>query len=181
MLKQHYIAGAGLIALGVTLAALPVSGIPSASTVEIEVLGNVKAYCANSATTVSIRASDPSKAGTGKFSFTVDCNAPFQYTMQSLHGAMRLVGAPAAAPRDQIEVPYDVDIHIPLSLGGAIDDKCSSASIKRGATTCHFSDSGAKVAIAQQAVTQVSWRTAQAKLLGGYYDDDLVVYVSVKP
>ena len=149
--------------------------------VQIEVTGNVKSYCSNSATTVSIHASDPSKAGTGKFSFTVDCNAPFQYTMQSQNGAMRLVDAPAGAPRDRVEVPYDVHVHIPLTLGGAIDDTCDSAAIRRGATTCRFTNSGNKIAIAQQAMTQVSWKTAQSKLHGGHYNDDLVIYVSVKP
>ena len=160
----------------------PAAAVPGAGDrVQIEVLGNVKPYCANSATSVQINAGDPSKPGTSKFTFTVDCNAPFQYTMQSSYGAMRLVDAPAAAPRERTEVPYDVHIQIPLSLGGTIDDTCSSASIRRGtASTCKFTDSGAKVAIAQQAVTQVSWSAAHGSLLRGHYSDDLVIFVSVK-
>ena len=77
---------------------------------------------------------------------------------------MRLVDAPATATRDKIEVPYDVHIRIPLTLGGAIDDTCNSTSIRQGAAiTCKLTDSGQKVAIGQQAVTQVSWNGAKVR------------------
>ena len=109
--------------------------------VQIEVTGNIKAYCSSRATSAPIAAGDTSKAGSSKFAFTVDCNAPFRYTMQSGNGAMRLVDAPAAAAPDKIEVAYDVHIRIPLTLGGVIDDTCNSASIKQGAISCKFTDS----------------------------------------
>ena len=160
----------------------PAGAIPgTGDKVRIEVTGNVKAYCSNSATSVPVAAGDPSKAGSLKFSFTVDCNAPFQYTMQSQNGAMRLVNAPATAPREKVEVPYDVHIHIPLTLGEAIDDTCNSAAIRQGAATaCKLTDSGRKVAIGQQAVTQVSWNGAQGKLMPGNYSDQLTVFITVK-
>jgi hypothetical protein len=148
--------------------------------VDIEVAGNIKPYCANRVTAVPINAGDPSKAGSSKFAFMVDCNAPFQYSMQSDNGALRLVNAPVAAPRDEIEVAYTVHIRIPLTLGGAIDDTCSSASIKQGEISCKFTDSGQKVAINQQAETRVSWNGASCHLLAGQYVDRLTVFVSVK-
>jgi hypothetical protein len=149
--------------------------------VQIEVTGNIKAYCSNSATSVPIDAGDPRQPGSSKFSFTVDCNAPFQYTMQSQNGAMRLVDAPATATRDKIEVPYDIHIRIPLTLGGAIDDTCNSTSIRQGAAiTCKLTDSGQKVAIGQQAVTQVSWNGTKSPLMAGHYSDQLTVFITVK-
>lgn len=162
--------------------AFPVTALfAAADKVKIEVTGNIRPYCANSVTAVPVSAGDPRKAGSAKFAFTVDCNAPFQYTMQSDNGALRLVNAPATAPRDKIEVAYDVHIRIPLTLGGSIGDTCSSTSIKHGAITCRFTDSGQKVAINQRAETQVSWNGTPRQLLAGQYIDRLTVFVSVKP
>jgi len=161
--------------------AFPVTALfAAADKVKIEVTGNIKPYCANSVTAVPVNAGDPRKAGSAKFAFTVDCNAPFQYTMQSDNGALRLVNAPATASRDKIEVAYDVHIRIPLTLGGAIDNKCSSSSIKQGAVSCKFTDSGHKVAIKQQAETQISWNGTLSQLPAGQYIDRLTVFVTVK-
>ena len=154
--------------------------LAAAGKVEVEVTGTIKPYCANSITAVPVNAGDPRKAGSAKFAFTVDCNAPFQYTMQSDNGALRLTNAPDAVSRDQIEVAYNVHIRIPLTLGGSIDDTCSSKSIKQGAISCIFTDSGQKIAINQLAETHISWNAAKTHLLAGQYTDRLRVFVSVK-
>ena len=158
----------------------PAGAIPGASQVQIEVTGSVISYCSNNSAVQQVAVGDPSKPGSVNFTLAVDCNAPFQYTMQSLNGAMRLENASPAAPADKVQVPYDIHMHIPLTLGGAIDDTCNSASIRQGIITCKFTDSGQKVAISQQAVTQVSWNGAQASLLPGHYSDQLTVFISVK-
>jgi hypothetical protein len=76
-------------------------GYPS---VQVEVLGTLVAACSAATTTTSLNVGDPSKAGSVSYSFTVDCNAPFKYSMQSDNGALRLVNAPAAAARATVEV-----------------------------------------------------------------------------
>ena len=154
--------------------------LAAAGKVEVEVTGTIKPYCANSMMAVPVNASDPRKAGSAKFAFTIDCNAPFQYTMQSDNGALRLTNAPDAVSRDQIEVAYNVHIRIPLTLGGLIDDTCSSKSIKQDAISCIFTDSGQKIAINQLAETHISWNAAKTRLLAGQYTDRLRVFVSVK-
>ncbi len=182
MLHWRVCARAAAVAAALGGVCWPAFSLPGAGDkVQIEVTGSIRTYCANSVTSLPIDAGDPSKAGSSAATFTVDCNAPFQYTMQSQNGAMRLVDAPASAPQAKIEVPYDVHIHIPLTLGGAIDDTCNSASIRQGAAiTCKLTDSGAKIAIGQQAVTQVSWNGAQGQLMAGHYSDRLTVFLSVK-
>ena len=181
MFIGRHFSSAAVVAAALGGTALPVATLLAATDkVQVEVTGTIKPYCASSATAVPINAGDPSKAGSSKYTFTVDCNAPFQYTMQSGNGAMRLVDAPAGAAREKIEVAYDVHIRIPLTHGGAIDDTCSSASIKQGATSCRFTDSGQKIAIDQRAETQISWEGARAQLIAGQYSDHLTVFVSVK-
>ncbi len=155
--------------------------LAAAGKIQVEVTGTIKPYCANSITTAPVNAGNPGKAGSATFAFTVDCNAPFQYTMQSDNGALRLTNPPDAVSRDQIEVAYKVHIRIPLTLGGSIDDTCSSKSIKQGATSCSFTDSGQKIAINQLAETRISWNSSPARLLAGQYTDRLTVFVSVKP
>ena len=110
---------------------------------------------------------DISKAGSASSTFTVDRNAPFQYSMQSANGALQLVNAPAKAAASS-SVPYDVHIRIPLTLGGAIDDTCNSVTIKQGAVNCKFSDLGQKIAVNQTAQAQISWSNAQGQFIAGH-------------
>jgi hypothetical protein len=181
MTTGRFYASAAAMAAALGGIFFPVTALlAAASRVQVEVTGTITPYCANSITAAPVNAGDPRKAGSASFAFTVDCNAPFQYTMQSDNGALRLTNAPDAVSRDQIEVAYNVHIRIPLTLGGSIDDTCSSKSIKHGATSCPFTDSGQKVAINQQAETQISWNSSQARLLAGQYTDRLTVFVSVK-
>jgi hypothetical protein len=154
--------------------------IAAADAVKVEVTGNITPSCASSSTTLTLNAGDITKAGSAKYSFTVDCNAPFQYSMRSENGALRLVNAPANAAASHIEAPYDVHIRIPLTLGGAIDDTCNSAAIKQGAVACKFTDSGQKIAVNQTAETQISWNASQAQLMAGQYRDRLTITVTVK-
>jgi hypothetical protein len=155
--------------------------LASADQVRLEVTGRIAPACSSSVTSIPLSAGDVSKAGSAGYKFTVDCNAPFKYSMQSDNGALRLVSAPATAAQSAVEVPYTVHLHIPLTFGGAIDDTCASAAIKQGAVSCQFSDSGQKVAINQQATTEISWNGAVQKLAGGEYHDRLTITVSVKP
>lgn len=111
----------------------------AAKSVKIEVTGAITPSCKSSMTTATFSASDITKAGSSGQSFTVDCNAPFQYSMQSQNGALQLINATGATVSNQIETPYDVHIRIPLTLGGQIDDTCSSAAIKQGSVNCKFS------------------------------------------
>ena len=175
-------ASAAAMAVALGGISFPVTALlAAAGKVNIEVTGNIKPYCANSVTAAPVDAGNPGKPGSSKFAFTVDCNAPFQYTLQSENGALRLVDAPAGASRGEIEVAYDVRIRIPLSPGGVIDDTCNSSSIKQGAVSCMFTDSGQRVAISQLAETQVSWNGTSSQLRPGQYIDRLTMFVSVKP
>jgi len=151
----------------------------AADAVKVEVTGNITPACSSGSTTVALNPGDISKAGSASSTFTVDCNAPFQYSMQSANGALQLVNAPAKAAASS-SVPYDVHIRIPLTLGGAIDDTCNSVTIKQGAVNCKFSDSGQKIAVNQTAQAQISWSNAQGQLIAGQYTDRLTVTVSVK-
>ncbi len=181
MFKGRYLKTAAIAAASLGGVITPVPALfAAADAVKVEVTGNITPSCSSSSTTVTLNPGDISKAGSAKSTFTIDCNAPFQYTMQSANGALRLVNAPATAAASHIEAPYDVHIRIPLTLGGVIDDTCNSAAIKQGAVSCKFSDSGQKIAVNQTAEAQISWKDAQAQLMAGQYSDRLTITVTVK-
>jgi hypothetical protein len=150
--------------------------------VKIAVTGEIQPSCASSIVTGTLNVGDIAKAGSAKVSFTVDCNTPFQYSMRSEHGAMRLETAEkSAARRDASRVPYDVTVKIPLSHGGEIVDACSSANLRHHNAGCTFSDSGRKIAVNQTAEMQISWLSSQQQLGAGQYSDRLTFVVSARP
>jgi hypothetical protein len=172
MLTGRFYKAAAIAAASLGGAVTPMTDlIAAADAVKVEVTGNITPSCSSSSTTLTLNAGDITKTGSASSSFTVDCNAPFQYTMQSQNGALRLANAHANAAASHIEPPYDVRIRIPLTLGGVIDDTCSSTTIKQGAVSCKFTDSGQKIAVNQTAETQISWKNAQGRLLAGQYKD----------
>jgi hypothetical protein len=145
------------------------------SSVDIEVTGAIPPYCANSAVTSPVSIDDIRKPGVATVAFTVDCNAPFQYSMQSAHGAMRL-----PHKSDAHTIPYSVRIRIPLTRGGAIDDMCESASLRAGAVTCKFTDSGGKIALNERGMAEVTWSTPVANLFLGQYKDIITFFITLK-
>ncbi len=154
---------------------------PAGNTVKIAVRGNIIPSCSTSSAVHSLDVGNVAKAGSAKVSFAVDCNTPFQYSVRSEKGAMRLVSAPVMARARRFRVPYDVHIKIPLTLGGQIDDTCNSRAMRFGAFGCKFTDSGRKIAVNQTAEMQISWGDAQQLLAAGQYTDQLTITVSVKP
>lgn len=147
------------------------------NTVEIEVTGSIKPYCATNSTVLPLHIGDITRPGAMSASFIVDCNAPFQYSLQSENGAMLLKGA----PRGENEIPYDVRVRIPLTRGGEINDTCKSAALRTGAVTCKFSDSGGKIALSQRAEASVNWLIPDQQLFGGQYHDNLKIFLNLRP
>ncbi len=182
MLNRREIAAGALCAAALGGVLHPsITALAAAGAVRIEVAGAITPTCSSSVASVQFDAGDVTKAGSSKFSFTVNCNAPFHYTMQSDNGAMRLVNPSASAPISQIEAPYDVHIRIPLTQGGAIDDTCASAALKQGAVSCQFTNSGRGIAVNQTAQAQISWKAAQGILAPGQYSDRLTFSVGLQP
>jgi spore coat protein U-like protein len=162
-------------------AVYPASALPAGNTVKIAVTGNIVPSCSTSSAVQVLDVGNIAKAGSAKVTFAVDCNAPFQYSVRSEKGAMRLLNAPATVLAGRFEAPYDVHVKIPLTLGGQIDDACNSRAIRFGAFGCKFSDSGHKIAVDQTAEMQISWGDAQQMLAAGQYTDQLTITVGVKP
>lgn len=181
MFTGRYFKGAAIAAASLVGVLYPVPAlIAAADSVKIEVTGAIRPSCSCSSDVHTVNLDDITKAGSAKFSFTVDCNAPFQYSMLSEHGELRLEGEPAKA-RNNAQAPYDLHIRIPLTHGGQINDFCSSMAIKHGAVSCRFSDSSDKIAVNQIGETEISWKQPRAALAPGQYHDRLTITVGARP
>ncbi len=149
------------------------------NSVEVEVAGSIKTFCANTILNLPLKIGDITKSGVSTVAFTVNCNTPFEYSIESAHGAMRLAGS-TAGTEQQNEIPYNVRVRIPLTYGGEIDDSCSSAAIRAGAITCSFTDSGGKIVVEQRAEAYVSWTAPTRVMPTGNYEDQLIILFSSK-
>lgn len=126
----------------------------------------------------SLTVDDITKVGAKDFSFTLDCNAPFAYSVEAQHGALQNQTVSAASPGFVTRVPYSVSVYIPTDAG-AIDDTCSGESIRAGAVTCAFSNSGNGIALAAAGQLRLAWVPGGTPMVGTY-GDVLTITVGVR-
>ena len=120
---------------------------------------------------------DVTQPGERTYSFTLNCNSPFGYRLVAKNGGLAN-GAPETAPPGfTAVVPYDVAVHIPTD-GAAIDDRCSSASIKAGRDECQFSNSGNNIALGSNAQVKITWAGDADIPLAGKYTEQIDVLVA---
>lgn len=168
------------------IAALPVA-VTAANTVSVKLDGEIGRECSirSGGATKGIPAldahfdvGDVTKPGTKDFGFTVDCNTPFEYRLEAQYGAL-MHKTIQAAPRGFLNaVPYDVTVHIPTDAG-TIQDRCSGATIRAGAVTCTFTNSGDGIALGTAGQMTVAWAPAGV-LLAGEYSDRITITVTAR-
>jgi hypothetical protein len=121
---------------------------------------------------------DITKAGSKEFSFTVNCNAPFQYRLEAQYGALTHPDGGVAAKGFTKSVPYDIALYIPTD-GATINDRCSGESIRFGRVRCRFSNSGNGIALGSRGNLTVAW-TPKGIPVAGRYTDRLTITVAVR-
>lgn len=173
-----YLQIACLICLGLVGLREAIAEPPS---VFIAVTGRIEPRCANAGFDYPLDIEDVASAGSSAVRFDVDCNAPFQYRLISQYGALKLDGPPSAGSNLVTELPYTVFVHIPLNSGPAISDICRSDTIKAGAVSCHFTNSGNSVSIQKQGEMKIAWEANARRALGGIYRDRLTINLSIRP
>lgn len=167
------------LALAVEVAAVP--ALAEDQAVSIEITGTVEPRCENNGFTYPLEVRDLTKAGSSALQFQAGCNAPFQYRVQSARGAFSADRANPAPSGFAAAVPYSVTVHIPLTGGGAIDDRFTSADISPEKSQFPFSTSRNAVSIRQTAEMRIAWDASPKPLLPGIYQDQLTVTLSIRP
>lgn len=154
--------------------------------VDITLKGWVTAKCTvnggNSVTTpVSI--GNVNAAGEKSFTYPVNCNAPFRYTLSSTNGGLQRTQPLNGAQPTRV---YNVNVNIPTDSGtGAgsgitINDTCASNTIRGNVITCpNVHDSGNDIALDKTATLKVTWSPDTA-LPSGTYADKLTFTVGLK-
>lgn len=168
-----------------TATAVAVSLVPAvyaATRVSVTVGGNIAPSCTigglgSSGTTV-LTLADITQAGTKDFGFTLDCNAPFSYSLTAEHGELRNTSAGTASGGFSAKVPYTVAVTIPTNVG-TIDDTCSGESIRVGGIGCSFSNSGSGIALSAAGNLRMAWIPA-GMLAAGEYEDSVTIAVGLR-
>jgi len=165
--------------IGFILISLPVFEVKALDEVEIVLSGEITAECSISQTLQSITLGELSRAGNENFALQVQCNAPFQYDVESVHGGLQLV-AEAETNGFTSFLPYEFSTYIPTDTG-LISDNCSSQMLKTGFKSCPLSNSGNGVAMPSNAVFTLAWQSSELPLLAGDYQDQITISFAVQP
>jgi hypothetical protein len=158
-------------------ALLPGKAVASEDQVRLELVAHEEPRCGigNLAPVLSLGQLD--RAGARTFSFTIDCNAPFAYSLISENGALKPVEDGALAGSGT-GLPYNVSTRIAMSGGASLADECASAALL-APPTCTFSNSGSAIAPGEEAQFDISWPSAEdLRLRAGLYTDRLTLTLS---
>jgi hypothetical protein len=153
--------------------------VPAVATVSIAVEGDIAPACQITASGGDVYLGDLSGGGSKSLEFSLTCNAPFAYRLESASGGLKhttLSGSPAVL---STLLPYVVESHIPTE-NGEISDTCSSTAIKRGFITCRFSDSGSEISLLSSGRLTFNWNGESHLLQAGTYEDCLTIVVETR-
>jgi hypothetical protein len=158
---------------------LHLSIVPALATVSIAIEGDIVPACQITASGGDVYLGDLSGGGSKSLEFSLSCNAPFAYRLESASGGLKhttLGGSPATF---STLLPYVVESHI-LTENGEIGDTCSSTTIKQGFITCSFSDSGSEIAPLSSGRLTFTWNGGNHLLQAGAYEDCLTIVVETR-
>lgn len=163
--------------------------------VSLKLTGTVEARCAldipNDNTDIALgEVSAGALDKTAELTFTIDCNAPFAYSLESTNGALANTTTTIGQGSDDFDTTLDYEVQFKTALEdgdtASIDQTCTSASIDDdlaagSADQCDFEDSGTSIAIDEQGSLTISVDAEGKLLLAGAYTDELKLTVGVRP
>jgi hypothetical protein len=159
---------------------LHLSIVPAIATVSIAIDGDIVPACQITASGSDVYLGDLSRWGSKSLEFSLSCNAPFAYRLESASGGLKHTALSSSPATFSTLLPYVVEAYIPIE-NGKIGDTCSSETIKQGAITCLFSDSGSEIAPLSSARLTFTWNGESYLLQEGTYEDILTIAVEMRP
>jgi hypothetical protein len=163
------------IGVSAFLIAIVLCSEAGAQGVAITLEGEVPIECRLDGATSRISLGAIGRRGSATIPFRVRCNTPFEFSMRSLNGALKLEGAGRLRPGFTDSIGYDADVRIPTS-SGELSSNCASARLQADVATCNFPTSGDGVALKGDASLTFSWRF-EREPVAGVYSDQLVLSV----
>jgi hypothetical protein len=159
----------------------PALSVGAPTVLQLDLVGTVPSHCGFK-TPPEERAAlgDLATAGQYSTSFSLDCNATFAIRVASAHGGLAHVGA-AAATGFATSLDYNIAISIGTDLG-TVGGECAASALAGG---CVLSggqglSSGNGVAIGTEGQLTLRWNAPQQRLVGGDYQDSIVITVEAR-
>lgn len=199
--------GKFILSLSIGLLALLTGGtqLNAAESVQLNLSATIEKSCSvdrngTGGNTATLDSDD----GTVRVEFTIDCNAPFVYSLTSDEGGLVYTGTDSVGNNSDTiltQVDYSTQFKVTGLQDGnktEIEQSCSSSSlgIKDGAgdpapecssSSASFEDSGTAVAIGQTATLDISidnWVNGLVSgnpLMAGTFRDELILTISTNP
>jgi hypothetical protein len=141
----------------------------AAQDVTIGLAGEIPASCQLTGLQTNTSLGAITEPGTAIIPFQVRCNTPFAFSVTSASGALKAQYAIAAPPGFTAAIPYSIVPRIPTNLG-VITGTCASTTVKLGATTCFFPNSGQGVALSGDSSLTLSWQVGEIPMAGAFTD-----------
>jgi hypothetical protein len=158
-------------------AAPQIISLDAASSVSIELQGEIEPECQLNAGSSTVELGSIVKSGSKQISFGINCNAPFSYAVVSQSGGLQNADSTTVRAGFTSFVVYSVGVAIQTD-GGTIAGACPSAALTARSSTCSYPDSGNKIAIHQAGSLTLSWSSTDELVAGPYVD---VLTLSLQP
>lgn len=158
-------------------AAAQVTSLDAASSVSIELQGEIEPECRLNAASSTIELGSMLKSGSKQISFNISCNAPFSYAVVSESGGLLNADSTTVKAGFTSFVVYSIGVAIQTD-GGTLAGTCSSAALTARSPACGYPDSGNKIAIDQAGSLTLSWSSSDELIAGPYSD---VLTLSLRP
>jgi hypothetical protein len=158
------------------------TGAPTS--LRLDLVGSVPSHCGfKTAPPQSAVLGDLARTGDYTLSFKLDCNATFAIRVGSLHGGFAHVGAVAPPEGFAASLDYNVALSVGTDLG-SVGGQCAASAL--AGDSCALAgpqgrglSSGNGVAIGADGQLTLHW-TPQQKLVGGNYQDSIVITVEAR-
>lgn len=169
----------------------------AADTITVNIEGNVATSCGIIIASPNVTNLDFTQSGGHTIPFTVDCNAPFAYSLVSSNGGFKnAIGAANVVSTSATFtslIPYTVNTNFSVDTGGTfgntglISTNLTAANAAPCDATaynealCPYANSGAAAAAGLPASLSVFWnQTTSAPLVGGTFSDTITLTVRIK-
>lgn len=153
-------------------AAIPSDG--GRNSVTISYVGAITSSCELKFDTFQFELGPVAPDKTADVSFSVDCNEPYQITLQSTNGG--LLGPPVPSGRGFSNlVPYELEVSI---AGGPSSGSCRSETLKSTEPgNCRVLDSGGEIAAGLSGLARLRLKPGSADYVAGNYADTITINI----
>lgn len=148
---------------------------PVRNSVTINYVGTISPTCELNFASLSFAVGAVAPDKTADVSFSVNCNEPYEITLQSLNGG--LLGPPIPTDKGFSNlIPYELDVSV---AGGPTSGACPSETLRSTSTdNCRVLSSGNDIAAGLAGQARLRLKPGSADYVAGDYADTITISIA---